>query len=155
MCKRLSTVLNSTWFKTCTLGHRGNLPVAWQKLSTQILEHWSTDKEHSPQISLSWKSKLQNSVWNTIPLVSKKRFLKIAFAWECIKYLWKNSKLLVLLFVSGEENGPSREQTAEVLFLFFACGCIYYPEERKSKNKHMIWSGSLFKIYIITLAECT
>lgn len=85
----------------------------------------------------------------------KKRFLKIAFAWECIKYLWKNSKLLVLLFVSGEENGPSREQTAEVLFLFFACGCIYYPEERKSKTKHMIWSGSLFKIYIITLAECT
>lgn len=38
---------------------------------------WNTDQliwHIPPQISLSWKSKLQNSVWNTISLVSKTFF---------------------------------------------------------------------------------
>jgi hypothetical protein len=42
-----------------------------------------------------------------IPLVSKN--FKNVFSSEGIKYLWKNTKILLLLFASGEENGLARK----------------------------------------------
>lgn len=78
-----------------------------------------TDMGHSPPNFIKLKKQIAEQCVKYNTTCVKNIFLRIVFAWECIKYLWKNPKILVLLFASGEENGLSKEETAVPFFFFF------------------------------------